>query len=589
MRGFKRQLRIVSVLLVLLVLVATGCASAQNVPSHTQISPASSSGFNFPAQLTSFAALATDSNGIIANVTQANFSNARALLATYNSTIASLSASANNPQDPAVVAMTASQGDFASLITDAQRYNDLYVNETALSATALRSNASVANALEMKALNGTITSLLGTIQGSSADIYGVAVNNGLVLSQYGNTTALFDAYTTQVGSRLANVTAFVFLTPVLTLTSNRTNATYGGTVVLAGSLTNNQTGAVTNSSVQILVDNATVGAAQTSATGSYAYKLPIGTITPGRHVVFAKFAPVNAPYNPAQSPSRNFSVATSPVSNTVNFLSGSIALGSNLEANGRLRTQNGPVTNASVALVVGGTNVAQTQTDQNGTYAFSVPAAQFYLSAVPNGALVNTVFNPSGQPLDPAVSAVVQLPADLTAVYGMIAAATFIVLLGIFLYSRGVGRRVPSAAPEVVTTPATAPSIEGREMPVAPQGPTPPTAAEPTIDWTVARDQARDAFTQGDDELATATLFDAAVTSLSAATHVRLAAHMTFSEKSWALQAALPDASAPLRELTTAYELANYGGRSFTQAQRDAALSVYDSLHRYVKSPEGRP
>ena len=99
-----------------------------------------------------------------------------------------------------------------------------------------------------------------------------------------------------------------------------------------------------------------------------------------------------------------------------------------------------------MALIVGGTDVAQTQTDQNGTYAFSVPAAQFYLSAVPNGAVVNTVFNPSGQPLDPAVSAAVQLPADLTAVYGMIAAATFVVLLGIFLYSRGVGRRVPSAA-----------------------------------------------------------------------------------------------------------------------------------------------
>jgi hypothetical protein len=79
------------------------------------------------------------------------------------------------------------------------------------------------------------------------------------------------------------------------------------------------------------------------------------------------------------------------------------------------------------------------------------------------------------------------------------------------------------------------------------------------------------------------------VASLSATAHVRIAAQMTHSEKSWAIQAALPDASAPLRELTTAYELANYGGRSFTQARRDAALSAYDSLRRHVKSPEGRP
>ena len=64
---------------------------------------------------------------------------------------------------------------------------------------------------------------------------------------------------------------------------------------------------------------------------------------------------------------------------------------------------------------------------------------------------------------------------------------------------------------------------------------------------------------------------------------------MTHLEKFWAIKAALPDVSAPLRELTTAYELANYGDRSFTQSQRDAALSAYDSLHSHVKSSEGRP
>jgi hypothetical protein len=64
---------------------------------------------------------------------------------------------------------------------------------------------------------------------------------------------------------------------------------------------------------------------------------------------------------------------------------------------------------------------------------------------------------------------------------------------------------------------------------------------------------------------------------------------MTHSEKSWAIQAALPDASAALRELTTAYELVNYGGRSLTQAQRDAALNAFDSLRRHVKGAEERP
>ena len=109
------------------------------------------------------------------------------------------------------------------------------------------------------------------------------------------------------------------------------------------------------------------------------------------------------------------------------------------------------------------------------------------------------------------------------------------------------------------------------------------------MDWYAARDQASKAFRRGDDELATGTLLNGALASLSATAGVRLAVHMTHWEKFWAIEAALPDVSAPLRELTAAYEFANYGGRSFTQAQRDAALSAYDSLHRHTKDQEGRP
>ena len=88
--------------------------------------------------------------------------------------------------------------------------------------------------------------------------------------------------------------------------------------------------------------------------------------------------------------------------------------------------------------------------------------------------------------------------------------------------------------------------------------------------------------------MATTTLFDAAVTSLSATAHVRLAAHMTHWEKFWAIQAAVPDAREPLRQLTIAYELANYGGRTLTLAQRDAAISAFDSLRRHVNRAEER-
>ena len=438
----------------------------------------------------------------------------------------------------------------------------------------------------MQALSSNIKGLQSTIQGRNADIYGVAVDNGLNLSLYGNRTALFKAYAAQIDSRLANVTANVFQTPTLTLGGNKNSGTYGAAIVLAGSLRDGQTG-IRNSPVAVLIDNATVATVGTNANGSFAYQLKISTIAPGTHVASATFAPANAPYNPAQSATLKFTVAKSPVTNTLSFLSSGIALGSDLQAQGQLMTPNGPVTNATVALNVGGTDIAQTQTDQNGAYAFSVPASGFYLPALLNGTTAYTVFEPSGQPLDRTTSAAGHIPADVTAAYGGIAGVTLVVLLGIFLYSRRYGRRAPSV--EAAPAPAEAPATGGRAA--RPAAPAPPIAAtpEPIKDWYATRDQARQAFRRGDDELATRTLLDGAIASLSTTAGVRLAAHMTHWEKFWVVKAALPDVSAPLRELTTAYELANYGDRSFTQSQRDAALSAYDSLRSHVKSPEGRP
>jgi hypothetical protein len=61
---------------------------------------------------------------------------------------------------------------------------------------------------------------------------------------------------------------------------------------------------------------------------------------------------------------------------------------------------------------------------------------------------------------------------------------------------------------------------------------------------------------------------------------------MTYSEKSWALQSALPEARGALRELTAAYEIVHYGGRSLTQPQRDAAMSAFDALRSNVVPPK---
>ena len=584
MRSFSHKSLIACIALVMMLLIPN-TAAALDLPWHTQVSPEPSSTFDFPAQLASFASLASTSNGIIANVTQGNFTNAKALLSTYNRTIDDLNAATNNSQQNATIAaITASRDDYTSLIRNAQRYNDLYANESVLIFTAPRSNGSIANALEMKALSGTLDGLVSTINGRNADIYGIAVDNGLNLSQYGNRTALYKAYTTQVDGRLSNVTKSVFQTPTLTLNGTKGSVVYGDSFVLAGGLQSNLTG-VKNSSVEIHVDNATVATALTNATGAYAYKYTINTTAPGKHVVFAKYVPGNVPYNEAQSATLNFSVAKAPVTNTLSMLSSSVALGNTLKAQGQLTTSNGPVSNATVTLIAGDTNVAKTQTDQNGTYLFSVPATGYYLSSLLNGTTVSTVFKPSGQPLDQAVSAAVHIPADLTALYGIIALIVIVVLLALFLFSRGFFSRAPSPTPPE-TKPEGKPPAEARE--VRPVSTAPPATAEraPRPDWNALREQARGAFTRGDDELATLTLFDTAVASLSAAAHVALPAHMTYSEKSWALQSALPEASGALRELTAAYELVNYSGRSLTQTQRDAAISAFDALRSHVVAPK---
>jgi hypothetical protein len=584
MRSFSHRSLIACIALVMMLLIPN-TAAALDLPWHTQVSPEPSGTFDFPAQLAFFASLASTSNGIIANVTQGNFTNAKTLLSTYNRTIDDLNAATNNSQQNATIAaITASRDDYTSLIRNAQRYNDLYANESALIFTDPLSNGSIANALEMKALSGTLDGLVSTINGRNADIYGIAVDNGLNLSQYGNRTALYKAYTTQVDNRLANVTASVFQTPTLTLNGTKGSVVYGDSFVLAGSLQSNLTG-VKNGSVEIHVDNATVATAPTNATGVYAYKYTINTTAPGKHVVFAKYVPGNVPYNEAQSATLNFSVAKAPVTNTLSMLSSSVALGNTLKAQGQLTTSNGPVSNATVTLIAGDTNVAKTQTDQNGTYLFSIPATGYYLSSLLNGTTVSTVFKPSGQPLDQAVSAAVHIPADLTALYGIIALIVIVVLLALFLFSRGFFRRAPSPTPPE-TKPEGKPPAEARE--VRPVSAVPPTTAEraPRLDWTALREQARGAFTRGDDELATSTLFDTAVASLSAAAHVTLPAHMTYSEKSWALQSALPEARGALRELTAAYELVHYSGRSLTQPQRDAALSAFDALRSQVVTPK---
>jgi len=585
MRGFRRKAQLTCILSAILLVLTAGYASAQSFPSQTELNTAQSGGFDFPTQLPLFASLAADANGIIANVTTGHFSNASALLAHYNSTIKQITSSANASQQGTTIgALDASQGSFTLLIANAQRFSVLNATEAALVAAAPRGNASIANALEMQALGNALTGLPGTISGQNADIYAVAVQNGLNLAPYGNATAPLSAYAAQVNGRIANVTGAVFVTPTLTLTQSAHNATYGDTLVLAGDLKSNQTG-VSNVTVDVHVDNSTVATVSTAANGSYAYRLPILSIPAGAHVASVGYTPVGAPYKPTQSAPVNFSVAASPVNNTLSFLSSSIALGSNVQARGALTTATGPVANATVVLSIGGSNVASAQTDQNGSYSFSVSSLPLYLSAVPGGVTAYTVFDPSGQPLASAASAAVSVPADLTGLFGIVVAIVLVALLIVFLYRGGYLRRARVEKEEVPVLP---PAREARPIVVPVPVSRVAEAPQRISDWDKVLSEAREAFARADDESATKALFESAVTSLAVVAHVRIAANMTHWEKSWAVAAAFRDTETrlELRQLTMAYELANFGDRTLTESQREAALSAFASLRGHVSGAE---
>ncbi len=590
MRGFRRKSQAACLLSVVLIIVTAGSAAAQDFPSHTELNPGWSGGFDFPAQLPLFASLTADANGIVANVTKGNLSNASALLAHYNSTVNDITSSANEQQSTAIDALRESQGSFTNFIANAQRFNVLDANETDLIATAPRGNASIENALEMQALGSTLTGLAGTISGQNADIYASAIENGLNLAPYGNATALLSTYTAQVNRRVANVTGAVFVTPTLTLTKSANNTTYGNTLVLAGNLQSDQTGVATgvpNSTVDVGVDGQTVATVPTIANGSYVYKLPILTIPSGAHVASVRYTPVNVPYKPVQSAPANFSVVASKVNNTMSFLSPSIALGSNVQARGTLTTGSKPVANGTVALFLGGREVESAVTDQNGSYSFSVSSLPFYMSAVPGGATAYTVFSPDDQPLVSAASASVQIPADLTVLFGIIVGLVVLVLLSVFLYRRGYLRRAPVAEQEVAA-PILPPAREARPIVMPVPAARVAEAPQRVSDWDKVISVARQSFARDDDEHATKALFDAAVTSLGVVAHVRLAEHMTHWEKSWAVAAAFKDADTrgALRQLTMAYELANFGDRTLTESQRETALSAFASLRGNVNGAE---
>ena len=149
-----------------------------------------------------------------------------------------------------------------------------------------------------------------------------------------------------------------------------------------------------------------------------------------------------------------------------------------------------------------------------------------------------------------------------------------------YLYRGGYLRRAPAAEEEVAAR-----VVRPVVPPVAPRA----KEGRPIVVPVPVLVEAREAFARGDDQHATKTLFDAAVTSLAAVAHVHLAPGMTHWEKSRAVASALhdDDTREALRRVTMAYELANFAGRTLTESQRESALSAFASLRGHFSGEGG--
>ena len=129
--------------------------------------------------------------------------------------------------------------------------------------------------------------------------------------------------------------------------------------------------------------------------------------------------------------------SSTTVTNTLTVSSSSISLGSVLESRGQVSANGKPLPNASVALHMGDINVANTQTDQNGRYAFSVPVgANYFPAAFSNGATVYTVVEPQNSSFVDTPSPATSVPVNLAPLYTIIALITAAVVIVCYLFVR---------------------------------------------------------------------------------------------------------------------------------------------------------
>jgi len=314
--------------------------------------------------------------------------------------------------------------------------------------------------------------------------------------------------------------------------------------------------------------------------------------------------------------------ANTSVTNNLTVTAESISLGSTVQATGKVTAEAKPLANAAVSLHMGDVILADAQTNASGAYAFAAPVGVYYFpAAFSGGATIYTVAEPSNASFASAPSAVTTVSVNLLPLYFIIAVVIVAILVALYLFARRMrekpvlarrSRRHAKTAEQTVSGPAeTSLNEASSNQQELGKGTTPPGdamaeasphEAELTPALPAERDdleeepqspeseeaqnvaesgvltQARDFFENGNDKQALTVLYDAALTALATADEVKIARSATHWEKYYAVEAAVPSVQAPLRTLTIVYERANYGGKTLSGEQRNAALEAFRAI-----------
>jgi hypothetical protein len=586
---------VTTVLITLIISLATTPMSAQDAPSHVQTSVVSGSSFDYRTNLHLFDLLAAYANGINVNVSQLNFAGADVNFARYVDVVNEFNKlDVKNPDDVRLInSIGLSREDYRQLITDAKQYAALNNRQTVLIASNPSSAESLQNMKELQRISSHLNSLKSTIDARNRDVYQNAVANGLDTVKVGTISASLDTYINQAIGLVSNTTNSVFRNVQTTLAADRGDGTYLDVIRFTGRVDVSGTG-LPNSSVALAMDNASVATIVTDEMGNYEYAYTIEHVETGTHSVVASFEAPTVPRTLSNSSAVSVNVTAANVTNTVTSTSGKTSLLNGYTVKGALTAEDRPVKNASLSLYVDDKAVAKTQTDGDGKYAltYSVGLPEYFTSVTlgPANHSAYTLFEPSDLPLDGAKSGVYAMVVDSTESYAMLIGAIVVALVPVLAYLRVRAKPREAAA---VTPEERAEEIGYGEYetlePLPPEAPEQERIGEPGaiggIDDIIS--QAGDATEAGNFNGAVTVVYEGALRVLSETGRVDVTPDMTHWEALSAIENSIPEASTHMRTLTYLFELANYSGKPIAREHVSAAMRELTAMHDVLSGRGG--